>query len=88
MPKTLAHLLKYDSVHGIYPGTIEVVDGDLVVDGDRFKVYSERDPENLPWGDLGVDVVIESTGIFTQQGRRLEASECRRQVRGDLGAVG
>lgn len=62
--KTLAHLLKYDSVHGIYPGSIEVVDGDLVVDGDRFKVYSERDPENLPWGELGVDVVIESTGIF------------------------
>jgi glyceraldehyde 3-phosphate dehydrogenase len=64
---TLAHLLKYDSVHGIYPGTIEVVDGDLVVDGDRFKVYSERDPENLPWGELGVDVVIESTGIFTKK---------------------
>jgi glyceraldehyde 3-phosphate dehydrogenase len=62
--ETLAHLLKYDSVHGTYPGSIEVVDGDLVVDGDRFKVYSERDPENLPWGELGVDVVIESTGIF------------------------
>jgi len=62
--KTLAHLLKYDSVHGVYPGTIEVVDGDLLVDGDRFKVYSERDPENLPWAELGVDVVIESTGIF------------------------
>jgi glyceraldehyde 3-phosphate dehydrogenase len=62
--ETLAHLLKYDSVHGVYPGSIEVVDGDLVVDGDRFKVYSERDPENLPWGDLEVDVVIESTGIF------------------------
>jgi glyceraldehyde 3-phosphate dehydrogenase len=62
--ETLAHLLKYDSVHGTYSGSIEVVDGDLVVDGDRFKVYSERDPENLPWGELGVDVVIESTGIF------------------------
>jgi glyceraldehyde 3-phosphate dehydrogenase len=62
--ETLAHLLKYDSVHGTYPGSVEVVDGDLVVDGDRFKVYSERDPENLPWGELGVDVVIESTGIF------------------------
>ena len=62
--ETLAHLLKYDSVHGTYPGSVEVVDGDLIVDGDRFKVYSERDPENLPWGELGVDVVIESTGIF------------------------
>ncbi|MCP4307272.1 MAG: type I glyceraldehyde-3-phosphate dehydrogenase [bacterium] len=62
--ETLAHLLKYDSVHGTYPGDVAVVDGDLIVDGDRFKVYSERDPENLPWGELGVDVVIESTGIF------------------------
>jgi glyceraldehyde 3-phosphate dehydrogenase len=61
---TLAHLLKYDSVHGTYAGSVEVVDGDLVVDGDRFKVFSERDPENLPWGDLGVEVVVESTGIF------------------------
>jgi len=62
--ETLAHLLKYDSVHGTYPGSVEVVEGDLVVDGDRFEVFSERDPANLPWGDLGVDVVIESTGIF------------------------
>ncbi|MDJ0923423.1 MAG: type I glyceraldehyde-3-phosphate dehydrogenase [Acidimicrobiia bacterium] len=62
--ETLAHLLKYDSVHGNYPGSVEIADGDLIVDGDRFKVFSERDPENLPWGDLDVDVVIESTGIF------------------------
>jgi glyceraldehyde 3-phosphate dehydrogenase len=61
---TLAHLLKYDSVHGRYEGSVEVVDGDLIVDGDRFKVFAERDPGALPWGDLGVDVVIESTGIF------------------------
>lgn len=61
---TLAHLFKYDSVHGIYPGSVEV-DGDtLVIDGDRFKVFSERDPSALPWGDLGTDVVIESTGVF------------------------
>jgi glyceraldehyde 3-phosphate dehydrogenase len=59
-----ANLLRYDTVHGRYPGTIEVVDGDMVVDGDRFKVFSERDPENLPWDDLGVDVVIEATGVF------------------------
>ena len=62
--ETLAHLLKYDSVHGSYQGSVEVVGGDLIVDGDRFQVFSERDPENLPWGDLDVDVVIESTGIF------------------------
>ncbi|HSF85273.1 MAG TPA: type I glyceraldehyde-3-phosphate dehydrogenase [Acidimicrobiia bacterium] len=62
--QTLAHLLRYDSVHGRYDGSVEVVDGDLVVDGDRFDVYSERDPAALPWGELDVDVVIESTGIF------------------------
>lgn len=59
-----AHLLKYDSVHGRYPGDVTVVEGDIVVDGDRFKVFSERDPESLPWAELGVDVVIESTGVF------------------------
>ena len=63
----LAHLLKYDSVHGRYGARIEIIDGDLDVDGDRFKVFTERDPANLPWGDLGVDVVIESTGIFTKR---------------------
>jgi len=59
-----ANLLKYDTVHGTYPGKVEVVDGDIVADGDRFKVFAERDPAQLPWGDLGVDVVIESTGVF------------------------
>lgn len=63
-PETLAHLLKYDSVHGRYPGTVEVSDGGLVVDGDEIKVFSERDPAALPWGDLGIDIVVESTGIF------------------------
>ena len=61
---TLAHLLKYDSVHGRYPGTVEVSDNGLIVDGDEIRVSSERDPAALPWGDLGVDVVIEGTGIF------------------------
>ena len=61
---TLAHLLKYDSVHGHYPGTVEVSDGGLVVDGDEIRVFSERDPASLPWGDLGVDIAVESTGIF------------------------
>ena len=60
----LAYLLQYDSVHGRYPGTVTLDDGDLTVDGDRFKVFAERDPANLPWGDLGVDVVVESTGVF------------------------
>jgi len=63
--ETLAHLLRYDSVHRKYPGTVEVSDGGLIVDGDEIKVLSERDPAKLPWGDLGVDVVVESTGFFT-----------------------
>src|SRR5580692_3476777 len=63
--QTLAHLLRYDSILGPYPGHIEV-DGDgLIVDGTRLQVLAERDPGALPWGDLGVDVVIESTGFFT-----------------------
>jgi glyceraldehyde 3-phosphate dehydrogenase len=63
-PETNAHLFKYDSNFGKYPGTVEVVGGDIVVDGDRIKVFAERDPANLPWGDLGVEIVIESTGVF------------------------
>jgi len=60
----LAHLLRYDSAQGTYSGSV-VLDGDeLVVDGDRIKVFAERDPANLPWGELGVDVVIECTGVF------------------------
>ena len=64
---TNAHLFKYDSNYGTFPGTVEVKDGDLVIDGDRIKVLAERDPSKLPWGDLGVDIVIESTGIFTSR---------------------
>ena len=64
---TLAHLLRYDSVHGKYPGSVEPKDGAIVVDGAEIKVLSERDPPNLPWGDLGVDVVLESTGLFTER---------------------
>jgi glyceraldehyde 3-phosphate dehydrogenase len=65
--KTLAHLLKYDSILGPFPGTVEQVDGGLRVDGKELKVLAERDPAALPWGDLGVDVVIESTGFFTKR---------------------
>ena len=64
---TMAHLLKYDSVHGIFPSEVHVVDGGIMVDGDQLKVLSVRDPKELPWGDLGVDVVIESTGFFTDR---------------------
>ena len=63
-PETNAHLFKYDSNFGKYAGTVEVVERDLVVDGDRIKVFAERDPAKLPWGDLGVKIVIESTGVF------------------------
>lgn len=62
--ETLAHLLRYDSVHGKYPGTVEVSENGLVVDGDEIRVLSERDPANLPWKDLGVDLVFEATGLF------------------------
>jgi len=64
---TLAHLLQYDSVHGRYEGDVRVEDGVLSVDSDSIQVLSERDPANLPWGELAVDVVIESTGFFRQR---------------------
>ena len=75
-PEILAHLLKYDSVHGSYPGTVELSDGAMVVDGDEIKVLSERDPAKLPWAELGVDIVIEATGFFRDRegaGKHLEA---------------
>ena len=66
---TLAHLLKYDSVHGRFDGEISHDESSITVDGKRIKIFSERDPEGLPWGDLGVDVVIEATGAFrTREG--------------------
>jgi len=72
--KTMAHLLKYDSVLGRYPGEVSVVDEGLSVDGRTIKVLAETDPGALPWGDLGVDVVVESTGLFTK------AAEARKHV--------
>jgi glyceraldehyde 3-phosphate dehydrogenase len=62
---TLAHLLKYDSILGRFPGEVEAGEGSISVDGKELKVLSERDPAALPWGDIGADVVIESTGLFT-----------------------
>ena len=76
--KTLAHLLKYDSTHGRFAGEIEVVGDDLVVNGKAIRILAERDPADLPWGDLGVEVVLESTGFFT------EASKARAHI--DAGA--
>jgi glyceraldehyde 3-phosphate dehydrogenase len=64
---TLAHLLKYDSILGRFPGTVEHGDSSLTVDGKEIRVLSERDPGDLPWAELGVDVVIESTGLFTKR---------------------
>ena len=63
--ETLAHLLKYDSIMGRFNAEVEVKEGALVVDGKEIKILAERDPQNLPWKDLGVDVVLESTGFFT-----------------------
>src|SRR5258707_15815813 len=63
--KTLAHLFKYDSVHRTYQGDVEAGANSITVDGDEIMVYAEKDPANLPWKALGVDVVLESTGRFT-----------------------
>ena len=64
---TNAHLTRYDSAHGKFPGKVEVKDGNMIVNGHSIKVFSERDPCNLPWGSLGVDVVHECTGLFTSK---------------------
>ncbi|MEO5588228.1 MAG: type I glyceraldehyde-3-phosphate dehydrogenase [Gemmatimonadaceae bacterium] len=76
--RTLAHLLRYDSVHRAYPGDVEEGDGSIIVDGDEIKVLSEKDPAQLPWGEMGVDIVLESTGRFTS------AAEARKHI--DAGA--
>jgi len=76
--KTLAHLFKYDSVHGMFDGTVESKEGAVVIDGDEVKVLSEKDPAALPWKSLGVDIVLESTGRFT------DAKDARRHI--DAGA--
>ena len=78
-PATLAHLLKYDSIHKRYDGTVEVAEDGIIVDGKLVKVLSQRDPAALPWGALGVDIVIESTGFFT------DATKARAHI--DAGAA-
>jgi glyceraldehyde 3-phosphate dehydrogenase len=67
--ETNAHLTQYDTAHGRFPGTVTVDGGDLIVNGDRIKVCAERDPSKLPWGELGVDVVLECTGLFTSKAK-------------------
>lgn len=65
--KTLAHLFKYDSVHGIFKGSIEYTEHSIIIDGKEIKVFAERDPENLPWNELNIDIVVESTGFFRKK---------------------
>ena len=72
--KTLAHLLKYDSVHGRFDGDVSVEGDDLIVNGDRIKITAERDPSNLKWGEMNTDVVIESTGVFRSK------DECMKHI--------
>ncbi len=74
--KTLAHLLKYDSILGRLPGEVSFTDDQISVGGRSFKAFAERDPANLPWGDLGADVVVESTGFFT------DATKARAHIHG------
>jgi glyceraldehyde 3-phosphate dehydrogenase len=62
--KSLANMLKYDSIHGRFPGTVDFDDDNLIVNGDKIRVFEERDPAKLPWGEMNVDVVVESTGVF------------------------
>jgi len=79
-PKTLAYLFKYDSIHGIYKGDCKAGEGSIEIDGKEVKVLSERDPAALPWGDLGVQIVVESTGRFTNRAdaaKHLEAGAKR-----------
>ena len=64
--QTNAHLTRYDTAHGKFPGSVEVAGDSIIVNGDRIRVLAERDPARLPWGELGVDVVHESTGVFCQ----------------------
>jgi len=73
--RTLAHLLKYDSLYGKFDGTVEAKEGSLVVNGKEIKILAERDPKNLPWKDLGVDIVVESTGLFTKRDKAMSHVE-------------
>jgi glyceraldehyde 3-phosphate dehydrogenase len=71
-----AHLFKYDTTYGIYPGEVRAEDSAIVIDGDRIRVFAEKDPANIPWGDVGADIVIEATGAFT------DAEKARTHLKG------
>lgn len=71
-PKTLAHLLRYDSLYGRFAGEVEAKEDAIIVNGKEIKIYAEKDPENLPWKELGVDIVIESTGIFRSKDKAMK----------------
>ena len=77
----MAHLLRHDTVQGIWDVDIEVADEGIKVDGDTIKILAERDPANLPWADLGVDCVIESTGVFSSEGTGQRPPHGRRAAR-------
>jgi glyceraldehyde 3-phosphate dehydrogenase len=74
--RTLAHLFKYDSVHGTYPGDVEAGKDSIIVEGDEIKILSQKDPGTLPWKDLGVDIVLESTGRFTDAASARKHIDC------------
>jgi glyceraldehyde 3-phosphate dehydrogenase len=80
-PKTLAHLIKYDSILGPYQGTVEATEGGLIVDGDEIKVFAEREPGNIDWASVGAQVVVESTGFFT------DAEKAKAHLQGDVTKV-
>ena len=84
--ETNAHLLRFDSVHGRFPGEVTVKGDTISIGNGAIKVAAERDPTKLPWKDLGVDIALECTGIFTSQGQGVGASDRRRQARAGLGA--
>ncbi len=71
-----AHLFKYDTTYGIYPGEVRAEDSAILIDGDRIRVFAEKDPANIPWGEVGADIVIESTGVFT------DAEKARAHLKG------
>ena len=78
---TNAHLTQYDTAHGIFPGTVTVENDNMIINGDKVHVLSERDPSKLPWGKLGVDVVIESTGFFTSKAKaQAHINGCAKKV--------
>ena len=79
MPKTNAHLTRYDTAHGKFPGEVRSTAIRMVVNGDRIRVLAERDPAKLPWGRLGVDTVLECTGLFTSKAKAGQHI-CRRRT--------